>query len=430
MDTPLRPAAAARPAPSEQQRRAELTRMRRLATGLLILASLIFLVTRILEQRYPWLAIVRATAEAAMVGAIADWFAVTALFHHPFGLKIPHTAIIPSRKDALGESLGRFVQNNFLTEQVMVEKLHSLQVGRRAALWLHEPANNAVVSEYATVLIGGLAQVARDDDVQDLIERTLVERISALPAAPLTGHLLKRLLSGKHQQELLYGTLQAVAYGLEENKDAIRKTISRAKPWWILVSVDDAVYQRLVGLVNTTLHELNADPEHPLHERFGVALDRLVDRLQHDPELIARGEEIKRELLAHPIVREVASSLWQDLKALLLDPQLTENSPLREPIQRGVTRLSEALLADTELQAKIDGYAERAVRFLIHEYGHEAQKLIAQTVRRWDPRDIAQKLELQVGKELQYIRINGTLVGGMVGLLIYLVGQVLERLLV
>jgi uncharacterized membrane-anchored protein YjiN (DUF445 family) len=411
----------------DEQRRVELQRMRRLASGLLLLMALIFLIALIGEQRYPWLRFVRATAEAAMVGGIADWFAVNALFRHPLGLKIPHTAIVPRRKDALGESLGRFVQQNFLTEEAVLSRLRGLDTPRRLGTWLGEPAHAELLADYAMLIIAGAAQVARDEEVQDLIERGIVARVRGTWVTPLIGKALRLLLAGERQQELLYGALQATAYALQEHKDAIRQTISKAKPWWILVPIDDAVYGRLVTLVTGTLKELEADPQHPMHERFGTLLERLVANLEQDPQVIARGEEIKLELLEHPIVRETAQNVWQELKSVLLDQPVQPDSPLREAIRRGVQQLGTSLTEDEALQVKVEGWIEGAVRYVVRSYGHEVQQLIASTVRRWETTDMVGRLELQVGKELQFIRINGTLVGGLVGLLIAAISTLIER---
>jgi uncharacterized membrane-anchored protein YjiN (DUF445 family) len=411
---------------ADEQKRSDLARMRRIATGLLLLMTAIFVAALIGEQSYGWLRFVRATAEAAMVGAIADWFAVNALFRHPLGLKIPHTAIVPRRKDALGESLGRFVQQNFLTEDAVMARLRGLDTPRRLGTWLGDPAHTALVADYAMLIIAGAAQVARDDEVQDLIERGLIARVRETPVTPLVGKGLRLLLAGERQQDLLFGALQAAAYALQEHEGAIRQTISRAKPWWILVPIDDAVYSRLVNLVTGALRELEIDPNHPLHERFGELLERLVSNLEHDPSVIARGEEIKLELLAHPLVRETSQSIWQELKTELLGQPLRPESPLREAIGRGVGRLGTSLQSDPALQNKVENWLEGAVRYVVRSYGHEVQQLIAQTVRRWEASDMVDRLELQVGKELQFIRINGTVVGGLVGLLIAIFSWLVE----
>jgi len=406
-------------------RRAELVRMKRVATGLLVAVTLLFVLATLLTRYWEGMRFVRAFAEAAMVGAIADWFAVTALFRHPLGLKIPHTAIIPTRKDRIAETFGRFVQNNFLSEEIVAEKIRSLHLTRRLAEWISLPEHSAGVAEAAAVGLRAVVEVARDEDFQNLIEQAIVARVEELEVAPLLGKGLALATAGERRSELLAGSLQLASHIIAQNKDAIRTRISRETPWWTFGTIDDRIYQKLVGGIEASLKEVQADPNHALHGRFGALLDRFSADLQSDAAVIARGEALKAEFLHDPLVHEFAASLWNDIKRALSDADSGPAARLRVPIERGIARAGAAVLANESLTAKIDAWLEQGARTLIREYGHEVGQLITTTIQRWDGETTSQRIELQVGKDLQYIRINGTLVGGLVGLVIYCVGLLL-----
>jgi uncharacterized membrane-anchored protein YjiN (DUF445 family) len=410
----------------EREREAELNRMKGIATALLALAAVIFVVALRLERDYPWAGFIRATAEGAMVGALADWFAVTALFRRPLGLPIPHTAIIPSRKDAIGANIGRFVQDNFLTEEVIVGRLRAAEVAPRVGAWLARPESAARVARILAGGVSGVLRIVNDADVQQLIERTLAARVANTPAAPLLGRILGALLVGHRRREALFALVQLAAQLLVDNQDMIRKRITDAAPWWMPRGVDRTIYIRLVETVAATLTELGRDPNHPLNEQFDALVERFVERLQHDEALIAKGEEYKAELLEHPLVRDMTASLWQDAKAALMEQSMRDDSALRETIARGVQRLGELLQRDEALAAKVNEWLEAAVLYAAREYGDEGSELIAHTVSRWDAETTSRRIELQVGRDLQFIRINGTVVGGLAGLGIYAVSTLLR----
>lgn len=407
--------------PDDTQKQAELDRMKRRATALFGGVSLVFVFSSMIESRYAWVSFVRATAEAAMVGALADWFAVTALFRHPLNLKIPHTAIIPNRKDSFGESFGHFVQQHFLSNDVIVRKLRSTNGARRIARWISQPDHSQRLAKHAAVGLAGAVQVIRDEDVQSLIERRLVVRIQSIQVAPLLGNLLALALSGHRQQELLYGLVSLVAHLVKENKDPIRDKISRETPWWLPWPIDDKIYQRLVNTIEKTLRDVESDPHHPLYDKFNTVFSRFVEDLKHSPDVIMKGETIKEDLLQHPIVQDFSSSLWGDIKTSLLEPNSSSDADIRLPLQRGIMNFGSALLSDEVLLDKIDRWMEEAALHLIREYGHEVSHLISQTIKEWDAEAASRKIELQIGKDLQFIRINGTIVGGLAGLVIHVV---------
>ena len=410
----------------EVNRQSELRRMKFLATSLLVLATIIFVIASAFEDTYVVAGFIRATAEAAMVGAIADWFAVTALFRHPLGLKIPHTAIVPTRKDSIGRMLGRFVRTNFLNTEVISGKLRSIDVTRRLAQWLGQPENSAVLANYVAVGLAGVIQVVKDEAIQELIERNIAARLRATKIAPIIGEGLSLIASGNRQQELLQGTLKLGANFLNENGDVIKKRISEETPWWLPQNVDNLIYQKIVDGTNRTLQDVSANPNHPLRERFDQVITRFIDDLKHSPEVLAKEETFKEDFLQNPVVQEFSSSLWRDIKTALLNTSNDSNSDVRKPIQQGIARFGQTIQENEDLLQKIDRWVNEAALYLVKEYGHEVEQLIAQTISKWDAQETSRKIELQVGKDLQFIRINGTVVGGLVGLLIHTVAFLIK----
>ncbi len=409
----------------EEIKKAQLDRMKRRATGLLVVAAFIYVVARALEAQHPWLGYVRATAEAGMVGGIADWFAVTALFRHPLGIPIPHTAIVPARKDKIGASLGRFVENNFLSRDVLVHKLRSVGAARKMAEWLARPENARTLSQHVSAAIGGLVQVLRDEDVQELIDHSITSRVRKTQVAPLMGKVLGVVTAENRHQELLNAALRLVGRLVDENRGVLRDRIGEETPWWFPNAVDDKIYNRVVTGIENTIQEVGADPDHPLRARFNVAMDEFVEKLKSSPEMIARGEALKEEILLHPTVRSYSASLWGEMKESLLRNNADPESPFRQRLERAVVTFGESLQDDPELLKKVEGWIEGAVLYVVEQYRHEVADLISTTVAAWPAEDTSRKIELQIGKDLQFIRINGTLVGGLAGLLIYTLSRLL-----
>ncbi len=398
--------------------------MKRWATGLLILATVVFLVTRWLEPQYPWLAIVRATAEAAMIGGLADWFAVTALFRHPMGIPIPHTAIIPRRKDRVGVTLGAFVQKNFLNRDVIVAKLHTLNAAERAAKWMVEPENARTIARQIARALSATANVVRDEDVEEAITKTAVARIRATQAAPLIGRFLAVLTADNRHQGLLDDAIRLTAKFLSENQDLIRERVENESPWWIPGAVDDRIARKIVTGLERTMQAVHEDPNHPLRARFDDALDTFIVKLQASPEVIIKAEQIKEDVLNAEAVRGFSAAMWADAKASIARYAEDPDGFKPESIQRGLTAFGEAIQRDKELMEKVDAWLIEGVVAVVERYQGEVGELIASTVKRWDPDATSRRIELAIGRDLQFIRINGTLVGGLAGMMLYLLQRV------
>jgi uncharacterized membrane-anchored protein YjiN (DUF445 family) len=410
-----------RPGEDEQRERA-LRRMKGWATGLLVLATLVFIVAKLLESRYPWLGIVVATAEASMVGALADWFAVTALFRHPLGIPIPHTAIIPARKDRVGITLGAFVQRNFLNRDVIAMRLAALQPAERLATWLMEPESVRSVARQLARGVSAGANVLRDEDVDQLIGQALLDRIRQTPVAPLIGRFLALLTADNRHQALLDQVIKLTAKGLSENQDLIRDRVDKETPWWVPGAVDEKITRRIVEALEATMRDVQANPEHPLRHRFDAAIDEFIVKLQASPEVILRAEKIKEEVLSAEAVKQLSGAIWRDTKAAISRYADSPDEVNTEAIERGLRGIGQAIQSDPALMEKMDRWIVDAAIAVIERYQDEVGQLIASTVQRWDPVATSRRIELAIGRDLQFIRINGTLVGGLAGMLLYLLG--------
>jgi len=397
--------------------------MKAVATSLLVLAAVVYLFAKANEDQGDWVGYVRAGAEAAMVGALADWFAVTALFRHPLGIPIPHTAIIPRRKDQIGRSLGEFVEGNFLTEDVLIQRLESVEIGRRLGHWLAQPSSARRASAAIMDATRGTIEVLDDRDVQEAIGGLVERRLRATDVAPLLGKAIDVSVEGGHFQRLLNAVFVGVRAFLEENEVTLRTRLKQESPWWVPEPIDDRIFKKIFEGVQRFLTDLHDEPEHEVRVAIEQRVRLLAERLRTDPEMIAKGEELKHELLSHPDVQAWLQSLWGELKGAVLTAADDPDSELRRRVDAGIVQLGHRLEADVVLQAKVDGWVERVAVYLIEHYRSEVADLIATTVQRWDGRDTARRIELQVGRDLQFIRINGTVVGGLAGLAIHAVGE-------
>jgi uncharacterized membrane-anchored protein YjiN (DUF445 family) len=270
-----------------------------------------------------------------------------------------------------------------------------------------------------------MVHVLRDEDVQELIDQSVVARVRRTQVAPLLGTVLGVVTAENRHQEILNASIRLLERVLDDNRQVVREKIYDQTPWWFPPAVDDKIYRKVIASVEGTLQEVSSDPDHPLRARFHEAMEDFVERLRSSPELIARGEALKEEVLQHPAVRSYSASLWGEMKASLLNAGSDPESPFRGRVERAITSFGESLLEDEELLDKVEGWLEGAALYVVEQYRHEVADLISTTVTAWPAEDTARKIELQIGKDLQFIRINGTLVGGLVGLLIYTASRML-----
>jgi uncharacterized membrane-anchored protein YjiN (DUF445 family) len=402
-------------------RRRGLRRMRSLAVALLLFAAVVYLVT--LDRDGFW-GYVNAGAEASMVGAIADWFAVTALFKHPLGLPIPHTGLIPRRKEDLGRSLEEFVGENFLQEQVIRERLQIAELSRRVGEWLTvEKHARRVVDEAASVLHHGLSRV-RDEDMRVLVEEALLPRFLAEPVSPLAGSLLTEIVRDKAHHGLVDLALDEAHRWLEGNEETFSEIVGERAPWWSPPAINERVTHRLHVELVAWIADIRDDPYHHARTALDRLLEQLAQDLLHDPQTQERAERLKERVLAHPQVLVTATSLWNAFRSALLAALADEDGPVRARARAELTAFGDRLLADAPLRRRLDRYAADLVVFVVGRYGDELTAVITHTIDRWDGKEAARKIELHVGRDLQVIRINGTIVGGLVGVAIHAVTMV------
>jgi uncharacterized membrane-anchored protein YjiN (DUF445 family) len=412
------------PRPDDNVRQAQLDRMKRRATGLLVLATAVFGVTRWYESRLPWLGFIRATAEASMVGGLADWFAVTALFRHPLGLPIPHTAIVASRKDRIGRTLGNFVQFNFLSADVVARRLASMHLAVRAVDWLANPGNARLIAHQVALGLARSAEALPDRQATLLIGDALAARVRATHVAPVLASVMSFVTADSRHQDLLDDALRLIEQSVDDNRELIRVKVAEESPWWVPGVVDERIYHKILSAVEGLLHDVRMTPDHPLRAKFDEALARFADKLQTSPEMIAKTEALKAELFSEPVLDEIATSIWRNARAGLVryaEREQVDGEP--GALERGLVSFAEAMRGNEAMLGEVDRFISGAVLTMVEQHRHEVGELIAHTVAAWDPEATSRRIELAIGRDLQFIRINGTLVGGLAGLVIYTVSR-------
>ena len=399
--------------------------MARVATGLLLLMAAVYIAARLHQDQYPALHYVRAFAEAAMVGALADWFAVTALFRHPLGLPIPHTAIVPNNKERIADTLGRFLRTNFLIPEVVGRRLERLDlagaVGRRLATPRAGGGRlRAGVQAVARQLLGALD----DGPIAAAIRQSAERRLRDLDLATLLAQLIDQAVEAGRHGALLDTLLGWLAKALASNEALIRAEVHARAGWFVrMAGLDDEIADRLIAALGKLLADMSADTAHPLRIKATQSLVGLGFDLRHDPATRARVEALHNEILAHPVVADRLDGLWDGLKTSLVRAVDTPGGLQSGGLGEALARLGARLMEDAPLREALNGYARRGIMSLVEGYGDEIVSLVSDTVRGWDTREIVNRLEGIVGRDLQYIRINGTLVGGLAGLAIHTLSE-------
>jgi uncharacterized membrane-anchored protein YjiN (DUF445 family) len=368
---------------------------------------------------------VNAASEAAMVGALADWFAVTALFRRPLGLPIPHTAIVPTRKDSLAESLEQFVTENFLSEEVIAEKMRTAEVSRRAGEWLASGNHAERIVEEGVRTIGAALPKLGDDDVTAFVRGSLLPRFAEEPLSPIAGHFLESVVDdGAHHA--LFDLLMVEAHDwLGENRELLADVVGPRAPRWSPRWVDSIVVDRIHREALAWLAAVRDDEQHPARKAIDRLLLQLAEDLQNDPEMMDRFEAFKRRMLTHPDMGTSLTAVWDAVRTALIGAIADPEGPLRLRATQTIKDLGTRLQTDEPLMAKVDARAAEAVGYAVNTYGTEIVSIISDTIERWDGHEAAARIELHVGRDLQFIRINGTVVGALVGVIIHTASQLL-----
>jgi uncharacterized membrane-anchored protein YjiN (DUF445 family) len=410
------------PAMAAERLRA-LRRMKLIAAGLLLAAAVVYVLCRGLTSGSGAWGYVEAAAEASMVGALADWFAVTALFRHPLGLPIPHTAIIPEKKDQIGEALATFVQQYFLTSEVVGERVAAAHLPQRIGHWLADPDHARRLAEELSSAVSGTARVLRDDELRDAVASFVDKRLRETDLSPVLAKLIDAVCDAGQHQTALTSVLKGTRHFLDENRGVFRERLRDESPEWVPDWLDERVFNKGFSLLQSFLGDVVADPDHPLRGGFDSQLRALAERLRSDPEQIAKVEAAKLELLDHPSIRAHLANLWGTVKGVVLTGAADPGSDLRRSAESLTMRLGEVLRDDPAVAAKVEDAFQRLAGHVATHYAEDLAAVISTTVARWDTEETSRRLELQVGRDLQFIRINGTVVGGLAGLAIYALTQ-------
>ena len=395
--------------------------MRGIATGLLVLMAIVFIGARLTREQYPVMGFVGAFAEAAMVGAIADWFAVTALFRHPLGLRIPHTAIIPSNKERIGENLGNFLEHNFMSYEVVHGELSRVDFAGSAARWLDQPDNARAVSAQITSAIPALLRMVEDKDATAFLRDALAGALKDVRLAPLLSRLLSVLVAGRQHHVLLEKLLGFIAAALEQNRPYIRQKVHDHSPRWLPKAIDEKFYERLMAGVQSTLDDIQSE-DSEWRERFQLATEELIANLATSPEYEDKLRALLDSSLGHPLFRSYVGEVWDDVRRRLLADTTGSDSKIAAHVEQALRAFSGALGRNETVQTKLNEWLRGFAAETIVAKRDLIVDLVRRVIRSWDADTLSHKLELHVGRDLQYIRINGTIVGGLVGLLLHTIG--------
>jgi uncharacterized membrane-anchored protein YjiN (DUF445 family) len=403
---------------SDDSKRNSLRRMKALASTLLGVMLLFFAISATWRAALPWLNWVHAFTEAAAIGALADWFAVTALFRHPLGLPIPHTAIIPRNKNDIGVRIGQFVERNFLTPGNVLRKLERYNFTFAGGEWLTDREITEGLSRGICALIPQILDAYENEDAQRFLEHTIQSQLERLDVARIAAELLDALTTDNRHQSLFDRGLQVLQAWLTENRGLVEAKFSEASKY-TPGFFDKYVVGRFVGGILTLLQEIAENPRHEVRIRFDQAIRELIQALRNLPDYFQRGEVLKRDLLALLRRDERYRGLWVKIKLLILDDLASDHSGLREHIAGALIAVGEALQRDGELQQRLNNWMLQAIQALMLRHGRQIALLIADVVAQWDARQVSDKVELEIGKDLQFIRINGTIIGGTIGVALH-----------
>ncbi len=404
-------------------------RMRWTATGMLAAMAVLFFTTHGLVPAHPAWGYVNAFAEAAMVGGLADWFAVTALFRHPLGLPIPHTAIIPENKDRIADTMAQFLRENFLTPAVVARRMSGMNVARGVGEFLANSTEDSTGQDTSSRITGGAAELFAEvlesldpDRLGNQVRSGMAAQFAKIDVSPLAGRMLEGAIADRRHLPLIDGLIRWAGLTLEDNEETVRDIIrSRANAVLRWTGLDERISGSVLDGLYKLLAEVLVDPEHPLRGKIEEGLEKLAQDLQHDDETRERVETIKRDLLENPALAEWWMGVWERIRRSLIRRARESDSALGGEMRKGLADLGAALQKDERLQLQINRFSRRTAVGVATRYGSEIVTLVSDTVKRWDATTITGRIESAVGRDLQFIRINGTLVGGLVGMTLHFI---------
>jgi uncharacterized membrane-anchored protein YjiN (DUF445 family) len=396
--------------------------MKMIATGMLVVMAGVYVATRIIGPVHPLVGFVKAFAEAAMVGGLADWFAVTALFRHPLGLPIPHTAIIPRNKDRIGDTLATFLRDNFLTPAVVARRMRGLDVAGAAGRFLasEDRGGSGRLRDGASRLLADILESLDDDRLGGMAKTAVAERLRRMDVSPLLGQTLTAAIREGRHVPLLDGIINRASLIIASNEDIIRDMVhERAGRILRWTGLDENVSNAVITGLNKLVFDMADTPDHPLRLKINEMLEDLAFDLQNNEAMQARVQGLKDELVDNPAMQAWIDGLWQQGRAALLRAARDPDKAMAGKLGDTLRQLGQTLQTDDRIRTTINRFARRAAVGATASYGDGIVKLVSDTIRSWDVGKVTERVETAVGRDLQYIRINGTLVGGLVGLTIH-----------
>ena len=396
--------------------------IRLFATGLLVASALVFVATFYLDAFIDayWLGFVRAFSEAAMVGALADWFAVTALFRHPMGVPLPHTAIIPRQKNRIGRTLGRFVVDNFLAPEVLTRTLERISPASAVGVWLADESHRVRCVRGVLEASRGVIAALDDREMRKFFDESIKRVIAQIDVSALVASIVEQISSPPESREFTQQLLEVIEHVLNQHEEFLRETIKKEMPWYVPGFVHDTVYRGLVSRIRKALGEINSDPMHPFHRNVERAIDEFTIALRSSIPLRARVETLRDRMLTSPLLAKYVGSIVTQLLEVAHEKLDPDSPELAKLIDAALVQFATRIRQDEAFCSNLDQLLRRAILSLVRDYRDVFGIFIASTVERWDANTVTEKIEMEVGRDLQFIRINGTLVGGLVGVLIHI----------
>jgi uncharacterized membrane-anchored protein YjiN (DUF445 family) len=411
-------------AEAELKKRKKLTQMRLASGGILAIFTLAFFISKYYQGRYPAAVIILAISEAAMVGGLADWFAVTALFRHPLGLPIPHTALIPKEKNKIGKNLGSYVQQNFLTAEVLIEKIREFNAAGTISKWMTDTEKVSKMTDQVIKYVPEILDKLSDDDINRFIKSNILIGLDNLELNKLFAEILKTLTANNRHQEILNEGIRIVNNLMHENEQKMRELFSDRFSWFLqFIKADEYFFNKLIGAISEYLQELNDDKNHRHRKEFNNYMNELIVKLETSDEYKQKVNSIKNSISNNEVLINYINNIWSDLKKMIIEDIKKPNSNIKYQIEKTINSIGKNLLNDSAIRNKLNSGIENAAVEVISSNSDKIVRLISDKVESWSAKDFSESLELEVGSDLQYIRINGTLVGALVGAAIYFISH-------
>ena len=411
-------------AEAELKKRKKLTQMRLASGGILAIFTLAFFISKYYQGRYPAAVIILAISEAAMVGGLADWFAVTALFRHPLGLPIPHTALIPKEKNKIGKNLGSYVQQNFLTAEVLIEKIREFNAAGTISKWMTDNEKVSKMTDQVIKYVPEILDKLSDDDINRFIKSNILIGLDNLELNKLFAEILKTLTANNRHQEILNEGIRIVNNLMHENEQKMRELFSDRFSWFLqFIKADEYFFNKLLGAISEYLQELNDDKNHRHRKEFNNYMNELIVKLETSDEYKQKVNSIKNSISNNEVLINYINNIWSDLKKMIIEDIKKPNSNIKYQIEKTINSIGKNLLNDSAIRNKLNSGIENAAVEVISSNSDKIVRLISDKVESWSAKDFSESLELEVGSDLQYIRINGTLVGALVGAAIYFISH-------